>query len=60
MHEVLVNRLAKLAQEKRVVRRTVRPDMTIAVGGTLSIKTIKQSVLKIQRTQLSVSGYMHL
>ena len=31
MHEVLVNRLVKLAQEKSVVRWTDRPDMTIAV-----------------------------
>ena len=31
VHEVLVNSLVKLAQEKRVVRWTDRPDMTIAV-----------------------------
>ena len=31
VHEVLVNRLVKLAQENCVVRRTDRPDMTIAV-----------------------------
>ena len=31
VHEVLVNRLLKLAQEKSVVRWTDRPDLTIAV-----------------------------
>ena len=31
LHKVLVNHLVKLAQEKIVVRRTDRPDMTIAV-----------------------------
>ena len=28
VHETLVNRLVKLAQEKSVVRRTDRPDLT--------------------------------
>ena len=32
VHEVLVNRLVKLAQEKSMVRWTDRTDMTIAVG----------------------------
>ena len=31
VHEVLVNRLIKLAQKKKVVRWTDRPAMTIAV-----------------------------
>ena len=31
VHEVLVNRLVKLAQEKRVVRWSDCPNMTIAV-----------------------------
>ena len=33
VHKVLVNRLVELAQEKGVVRRTDRPNMTIAVEG---------------------------
>ena len=55
MHEVLVNCLVKLAQEKSVVRRTVRPDMTIAVGWDAKHQN-NQSLLKIHCTQLSVSG----
>ena len=31
MHELLVNHLVMLAKEKSVVRRTDRPDMTMAV-----------------------------
>ena len=31
VHEVLVNSLVKLGQEKSVVRLTIRPDMTIAI-----------------------------
>ena len=32
MHEVLVNRLFKIVQEKSVARWTDRPEMTIAVN----------------------------
>ena len=39
MHEVLVNRLVKLAQEKSVVRWINRPDMTIAVGWDVKLET---------------------
>ena len=41
MHEVLVNCLFKLAQEKSVVRSTDRPAMTIAVD--LGRKATKQT-----------------
>ena len=41
MHEVLVNCLFKLAQEKSVVRLTDRPAMTIAVD--LGRKSTKQT-----------------
>ena len=34
VHEVLVNRLVKLAQQKSVVMWTDHPEMTIAVIGT--------------------------
>ena len=54
MHEVLVNRLVKLVQEC-VVRRTVRPDMTIAAGWDAKHQN-NQSLLKIHCKQLSVSG----
>ena len=39
MHEVLVNCLVKLVQEKSVVRLTDRPDMTIAVAWDLKNPT---------------------
>ena len=39
VHEVLVNRFVKLAQEKSVVRLTGRPDMTIAVYWDLRNQT---------------------
>ena len=42
VHEVLVNRLVKLAQEKSVVRWTDRPYMTIAVDW--DVKQTKQSL----------------
>ena len=41
VHELLVNRLFKPAQEKSVVRRTDRPAMTIAVD--LGRKATKQT-----------------
>ena len=41
MHELLVNRLFKPAQEKSVVRGTDRPAMTIAVD--LGRKATKQT-----------------
>ena len=44
MHKVLVNRLVKLAQDKSVVRRLDRPDMTIAVD-----QDIKHSLTKVMR-----------
>ena len=44
MHEVLVNCLFKLAQEKSVVRSTDRPAMTIAVD--LGRKATKQTNAK--------------
>ena len=44
MHEVLVNCLFKLAQEKSVVRSTDRPAMTIAVDlGRKATKQTKQN-----------------
>ena len=45
VHEVLVNRLFKLAQEKCVVRLIDRPAMTIAVD--VGRKATKQMLLKI-------------
>ena len=46
MHELLVNRLFKPAQEKSVVRCTDRPAMTIAVDlGRKAKKKIEQSCL---------------
>ena len=39
MHKVLVNFLFKLAQEKCVVKRTGRLDMTIAVGWDVNAQT---------------------
>ena len=39
VHEVLVNPLVKLAQEKSVVRLTDHPDMTIAVGWDVKHQT---------------------
>ena len=38
VHKVLVNLLVKLAQVKSVVSRTVRPNMTIAVGRDIIIE----------------------
>ena len=62
MHEVLVNRLVKLALEKSVVRRTDHPDMTIAVDWDVKHQTKhtnkfenrKQKVLKFFRRIISV------
>ena len=39
MHEELVNSLVKLAQEKIVIRYSVRPDMTIAVDWDVKYQT---------------------
>ena len=39
VHEVLVNSLVKLAQEKSVVRWTDRPDITIAVDWDVKNQT---------------------
>ena len=39
MHEVLLNCLVKLNQEKSVVRRTELPDMTIAVDWDVKHQT---------------------
>ena len=39
VHEVLVNQLVKLAQEKKVVKRTETPDMTIAVNWDVKDQT---------------------
>ena len=39
VHEVPVNRLVKLAQEKSVVRWTDSPDMTIVVDGDIKHQT---------------------
>ena len=44
MHEVLVNRLVKLAQEKSVVRSTERPDMTIAVDWDVKNQTNQPTI----------------
>ena len=46
MHEVLVNRLFKLAQEKSVVMWTDRPAMTIAVGLGRKATTKKKKTFK--------------
>ena len=48
MHEVLVNCLVKLVQEKSVVRETDRPDITIAVGFECHIPFMQFFVLKIE------------
>ena len=42
--EVLVNRLVKLAQEKSLVKRTDRPDMTIAVDWDVKHQTKQTNV----------------
>ena len=47
MHEVLVNCLVKLAQEKSVVRLTDRPNMTIAVDWDVKHQT-KQKQTKLK------------
>ena len=39
MHKVPVNFLVKLAKDKKVVRRTDRPNMTIAVDWDLKYQT---------------------
>ena len=39
VHQVLVNHLVKLVQEKSVVRRTDHPDMTIAVDWDVKHQT---------------------
>ena len=39
MHEVLVNCLVKLAQEKSVARGTDHPDMTVAVDWDVKNQT---------------------
>ena len=44
VHEVLVNCLVKLTQEKNVVRWTDHPDMTIAVNWDVKNQT-KQNIL---------------
>ena len=51
MHKVLVNRLVKLAQEKRVVKCSDRPDMTIAVDW--NVKILRTRPNKKQRIGLS-------
>ena len=48
VHEVLVNRLAKLAQEKSVVRWTDRPDMTIAVHWDVKNQTKQEKCVIFQ------------
>ena len=45
VHELLVNRLIKLVQEKRVVRLTDRLDMTIAVDRDVKPSLYTCSVL---------------
>ena len=47
MHEVLVNRLVKLAQEKSGVRFTDHPDMTIAVDWDVKYQTNQMSTAKL-------------
>ena len=45
MHEVLVNRLVNLAQEKSVVRFTDCPDITIAVDWDVKNQTKQNQTL---------------
>ena len=40
VHEVLINCLVKFAKEKRMVRSTDRPDMTIAVDWYVKNQTV--------------------
>ena len=58
MHEVLVNYLFKLAQEKNVVRLTDRPAMTIAVD--LGRKATKQPIKTISFQFLKVCCFCSL
>ena len=52
MHKVLVNYLFKLAQEKRVVRLTDHPGMTIDVD--LGCKATKQAKKKLNLLSFNI------
>ena len=60
MHELLVTRLFKLAQEKSVVRWTDRPAMTIAVdlGRKATKQTNKDIAIYITNTNFSTKYHM--
>ena len=58
MHEVLVNRLVKLAQEKSVVRITDRLNMTIAVDWDVMSQT-KKKLMSNYELNTNLLAQMH-
>ena len=61
MHELLVNRLFKPAQEKSVVRCTDCPAMTIAVDlGRKATKQTNKHIQLMMHITLSVFGIVHI
>ena len=60
MHEVLVNRLVKLAQEKSVVRWIDHPNMTIAVDWDIKHQTktkTKVGIFQLTLLETRHQGY---
>ena len=59
VHEALVNRLVKLAQEKSVVRSTDSPDMTIAVDWEIKHQTKLKNAYFKSYLLVSSADYLH-